>query len=144
MAKRTPTNKFGSVKATPLFQGIPGLEFDNMDKDDVTALTDEQRATVFLSKYLELEHPLTQFKIYFQNSVKGEAWEFKELKRFFIQLVVSGKWTEEKFITVVNSIYRDNQTMTAPTLDARGKFFDQGRLVAPDAKPINPRRRGRI
>lgn len=142
--KKRPSNKFGSKKATPLFQGIPGLEFDGMAPEDVIATTPEQKAGAFLSRYLEIEHPLTQFKTYFQNSVKGEAWEFKELKRFYIQLVVSGKWTEAKFITVVNSIYRDNHSMTAPTLDARGKFFDQGSLKGPDDKPGNSRRRGRI
>lgn len=142
MAKKKPS-KFGAAKHDPLLIGNRGLDFENLKPAEVVELTDEQKATAFLSRYLETEHPISRYRPYFEASVKGEAWELKELKQFYLQLVVSGKWSEDKFIEIVNSIYRDNQVMSAVVLDARGRMFDNGALKEP-VKRGNSRRRGRI
>jgi len=146
LAKKT--SKFGSAKADPLLQGLPGLEFDNLTAAEITATTDEQKAEAFISRYIESfkedeDKGASRWKSYFGASVKGEAWELREVKRFFIQLVVSEKWSEEKFVSVVNSIYRDHLVLNVPTLDARGKFFDQGRM-SNSPRRGESRRRGRI
>lgn len=142
MGKKKPS-KFGAAKHDPLLQGNRGLDFSNLKPAEVVELTDEQKATAFLSRYLEVEHPISRFHTYFESSVKGEAWELKELKQFYLKLVVAGKWSEEKFITVANSIYRDNQVMSAVVLDARGRMYDNGGLKEPE-KRGSSRRRGRI
>lgn len=136
-------SKFDSVKNDPLFQQQPGLIFDNLSPESVIELTEDQKMTSFVSRYLANEHPISRFKDYFEASVKGEAWELKELKLLYKKLVLSEKWSEEKFVAVVNSIYRDKQFMTEPTLDARGKMFDQGRLVSTE-KTVSSRRKGRL
>lgn len=146
MAKKT--SKFGSAKADPLLQGLPGLEFDNHTPAEITATTDAQKAEVFISRFVESfkeddDGGKDRWSKYFGASVKGEAWELKELKRFYIQLVVSGKWSEEKFTAVVHSIYRDYQIMSVLSLDARGKFYDQGRLTGAIERGSS-RRKGRI
>lgn len=141
MTKRK--TKFDSVRKDPLLQQQPGLVFDGLLPEEVIQLTDEQKATAFISRYLEVERPFSSFPEYFKSSVKGEAWELRELKTHFKNLVITEKWTEKKFISVVNSIYRDNQIMSIPSLDARGRIFDQGRLSS--GKPeTSSRRRGRI
>lgn len=142
MSKRKPS-KFGAAKHDPLLTGAPGLNFENLKPAEVVELTDSQKATAFLSRYLETEHPISRYRAYFESSVKGEAWEMKELKQFYLKLVVAGKWSEEKFIEVANSIFRDKQVLSAVVLDARGRMYDNGAL-----KPAEPRgssrRRGRI
>lgn len=142
MTKRK--TKFGSVKRDPLLQQLPGLAFDNLDPAQVIELTDSQKATAFISRYLATEHPISNYRAYFESSIKGEAWELKELKGFFIELVIANKWSEEKLIAVVNSIYRDNQIMSIPSVDARGRMYDQGRLVDPKEQIVSSRRKGRI
>lgn len=142
------TSKFGSVRADPLLQGIPGLGFDNLTPDEVIATTDKQKAEVFISNFVESfkddeDGGTERWSSYFGGSVKGEAWELRELKQFYIQLVVSGKWSEDKFSTVIHSMYRDHQVMSVLGLDARGKFYDQGRLEG-SVKRGSSRRRGRI
>lgn len=141
MAKKK--TKFDSVKRDPLLQQLPGLQFDNLDPAQVIELTPAQQATAFISRYLETEHPLSRYQAYFESSLKGEGWELRELKNFFLDLVVSGKWTEDKLITVVNSIYQDNQIMSVPSLDARGRMYDQGRLGFKEQEQSS-RRKGRI
>ncbi len=141
--RKKKTSKFESAKADPLLRQAPGIQFDNIEAADIIELTDAQKATAFLSRYLETEHPISRFHSYFEASVKGEAWEMKELKRFYSQLVIPGKWSEEKFIAIANGIYEDNQLMTAVVLDARGRLFDNGSLK-PKEKPGQSRRRGRI
>lgn len=138
--KRT---KFDSVKKDPLLQQHEGLQFDNLFPDEVIELTDEQKATAFISRYLERERPISTYNSYFKNSAKGEAWELKELKDYFILLVASEKWSEEKFVAVVNSIYAENQIMSIPSLDVRGRMYDQGSLRT-SGKKVTSRRRGRI
>jgi len=141
--RKKKTSKFESAKADPLLRQAPGLQFDNITTAELIELTDAQKATAFLSRYLETEHPISRFHSFFEASVKGEAWELRELKRFYSQLVIPKKWSEEKFIEVANSIYQDNQLMTAVVLDARGRLFDNGSLK-PREKPGESRRRGRI
>lgn len=142
MAKKKPS-KFGVARRDPLLTGLPGLEFEEIETAEVIELTPEQKATAFLTRYLETERPISCFNSYFEASVKGEAWELKELKNFYRKLVVPDKWSEEKFVSVVNSIYRDNQVMSAVVLDARGRMFDNGAFKEPD-KRGSSRRRGRI
>lgn len=142
MAKKKPS-KFGVARRDPLLTGLPGLDFETIETAEVIELTPEQKATAFLTRYLETERPISRYHSYFEASVKGEAWELKELKNFYGKLVATEKWTEEKFISVVNSIYRDNQVMSAVVLDARGRMFDNGAFKEPE-KRGNSRRRGRI
>lgn len=136
-----------SLKNNPLFQQQPGLVFDNLNPEDAIELTDAQKATGFISRYLDhlKEGDLYHKKLepYFKGSVKDWGWELRDFKRFYITLVVSKKWTEEKYITVLDSIIADNQTLGEITLDIRGKMYDQGRLQK-NEKTVPSRRRGRI
>lgn len=134
----------GSARNDPFLSGLKGLDFDGVDEEEITELTDEQKATVFLSKYQEKYDPFITFKNYFEASVKGEAWDMRELKNYYLKLVVRGNWSEEKLVTVVNSIYRDNQTMSPVVIDARGRKYDNGSLRVPSETGTNSRRRGRI
>ncbi len=136
-------SKFGSIKADPLFHRAQSLEFEDFDSEEILELTEDQKASAFLSEYLENHNPIGYYPKYFASSVKGEAWELKELKQFYIRLVLSKKWSEEKFIAVVNSIYRDNQVMSTIVLDARGRIFDNGGLREVEGRGSS-RRRGRI
>lgn len=140
-------SKAGSIKNDPLFQQQPGLEFDNLKAGESIELTDSQKATGFISRYLDhlKEGDLYHEKLepYFKGSVKDWGWELRDFKRFYVQLVVSGKWPEKKYIVVLDSIIADNQILGDVVLDVRGKMYDQGRLEA-SGQSVPSRRRGRI
>lgn len=140
-------SKHGSVKNDPLFQHQPGLTFDDMSSDEVIELTDEQKATGFVSRYLDhlkADGQYEKFEPYFKGSVKDWGWELRDFKRFYVKLVVSEKWTEDKFITVLDSVISDNAILGELILDARGKMYDQGRLKNAGRPKESSRRRGRI
>lgn len=135
------------VKRNPLLQGHPGLEFDNLTPEEVIATTDDQKTETFLSRYLESFHGdrdggTDRFSRYFGSSAKGEAWELRDIKLHYKNLVLSGKWEEDKFVAVLNSLYEDHLLITPLTLEARGKFYDQGKLRG--GPRGYARRRGRI
>jgi hypothetical protein len=140
-------SKSGSLKNDPLFQQQPALQFDNLQPEEAIELTDAQKAAGFISRYLDhlKEGDLYHKKLepYFKGSVKDWGWELRDFKRFYLQLVVSGKWPEKKFITVLDSIISDNQILGDVVLDVRGKMYDQGRLEGV-GQSVPSRRRGRI
>jgi hypothetical protein len=140
-------SKAGSLKNDPLFQQQPALQFDNLEPEEAIELTDAQKAAGFISRYLDhlKEGDLYHKKLepYFKGSVKDWGWELRDFKRFYVHLVVSGKWEEKKFITVLDSIISDNQILGDVVLDVRGKMYDQGRLEA-TGQSVPSRRRGRI
>jgi len=134
----------GSARKDPFLTGLKGLQFEGINEEEISELTDEQKATAFLSRYQEKYDPFIAFKNYFEASVKGEAWDMRELKNYYLKLVIRGNWSEEKLITVVNSIYRENQSMSPTVVDARGRKYDNGALRVPAEPGKNSRRRGRI
>lgn len=141
-------SKSGSIKNDPLFQQQPALTFDNLEPEEAIELTDAQKAAGFISRYLDhlKEGDLYHKKLepYFKGSVKDWGWELRDFKRFYVKLVLSGKWTEEKYVTVLDTILGDNQMLGEVVLDARGKMHDQGRLAPAGKKAVPSRRRGRI
>lgn len=140
---KKPVSKFDSVKNDPLLQGKKGLEFDNISESESTELTPAQKATVFLSKYMDVIDPIDTYSDYFHTSAKGEAWELKDIKTQYVNLVVSEKWSEEKYVAVINDIFENRAIFSPLTLDIRGRMYEQGSLSSQQRLARN-KRRGRL
>lgn len=143
MVAKKPSSKFGSIKATPLFQGETGLSFDNVASEEVIELTDEQKASRFLSKYQELVDPFVTYREYFEASAKGSGWDLKDVKTQYIKLVLSGKWPEAKYVTVINDIFEHGAVFSPLVLDTRGRMYEQ-QALASQRRSASTRRRGRV
>ena len=130
-------------KRNPLMTGESGLSFDNILSEDITKLTDKQKAARFLSKYFEVVRPLTRFKEYFSSSAKTHAHIFKEIKSFYIKLVVTSKWSEKKFVACINDIFENKNILSVTTLDLAGIRYDKG-LLSAQVRIKENERRGRI
>lgn len=141
MGKKT---KHSAIKRDPAILGQPGLNFG---QGEYIEPTDEQKASAFISRYLDhmKEDNLYEEKLerYFKGSAKDWAWELRDFKLYYKQLVLSGKWAEEKFIAVLDGIISDVQVVNAVTFDIRGKWYDRSETGRPDASRQS-RRRGRV
>lgn len=118
-----------SARRHPLMLGERPLLALDEDEGDDTYLTDEQQATRFMSRWQEKVDPLIRYKDYFESSAKTSGHILKEIRRFYLQLVVNGNWSDGKFVAVVGKIMSDNQhTVNAPTLDVVGRQYDREQI----------------
>ena len=123
-----------SARRHPLMLGEQPLltldeDTDNSGSADDTYLTEEQQATRFMSRWQEKVNPLIRYKGYFESSAKTSGHIFKEIRRFYLQLVVNGNWSDGKFVAVVGKIMSDNQhTVNTPTLDVVGRQYDREQI----------------
>lgn len=120
------------IKRTPLMLGHQGLVFENVPEEDVTKLTDDQKASRFLSKYQQVVDPITTYEDYFESSVKSVDFIFKEIKTFYKKLVLQSNWTERKYVASVNNIFANNMILGVVSLDRSGRFYDLGILDKTD------------
>jgi len=118
------------IKRNPLMSGSEGLSFDNIESEELILLTDSQKSEKFLSKYLEVVHPFTRFKEYFNSSAKTNSHLLKEIKTFYIKLVLSEKWSEKKYVACINDIFENKLVLGVTTLDLAGIKFDKGQLAS--------------
>lgn len=130
------SNKNLPIKRTPIMLGQQGLNFGNIPEEDVTKLTDDQKAARFLSKYQQVVDPVITYEDYFRSSAKSIDFIFKEIKTYYKKLVVNGDWSERKYVASVNNILENKMIFGVISLDRAGLFFDRGLLD----KPKNERR----
>lgn len=115
-----------SIRRHPLYQGEPTLDFG--EDLDITELTEEQKCSLFLSKYQELVDPLVKYEKYFNSTAKGIDHIFRDVKLYYKKLVLEGTWTEKKYVTVLDDIFSNRAIFSVVTLDRAGLMFDRGGL----------------
>lgn len=118
------------AKRNPLLQGVPPLEFEGDAKEEYSKLTDAQEADRFLSRWLEVMHPFTKYKRYFEETDKNSDRVLKEIKNNYLKHVVRGTWPERKFVVIVDSILINKFSFTPKVFEGREKLFEEGRLEA--------------
>lgn len=138
-AKRV--SKHSAAKHDPFLQGKQNL-FGDLQVD-AEVLTDEQKATAFLTKYQELVDPFETYKLYFQSSAKSEAWNMKDVKLYYTQLVLSGRWSEKKYVTVINDVFENGAVFSPVTLETKGRIYEEEGLSS-QRRAASSRRRGRL
>lgn len=119
-----------SAKRNPLLQGELPLDFEGENKEDYSKLTEKQEADRFMSKWLEVMHPFTKYKRYFEETDKDADRVLKEIKNNYMKHVVRGSWPERKFVVIVDSILVSKFSFTPKVFEGREKLFEEGRLEA--------------
>lgn len=113
--------------------GQQGLIFENVPEEDVTKLTDDQKAARFLSKYQSVVDPMVTYASYFESSAKSVDFIFKEIKTYYKKLVIQSNWTERKYVAAVNNILENKLILGVVSLDRSGLFYDRGILDKDDS-----------
>lgn len=129
-----------AIKRTPLMIGQQGLNFGNILEEDVTKLTDDQKAKRFLSKYQEVVDPIVTYEDYFHSSAKSIDFIFKEIKTYYKKLVLESGWTERKYVASVNNILENKMIFGIMSLDRSGLFYDRGLLDKNERRDRSPAR----
>jgi len=111
-----------------LHQGLPGLEFPNIKPEDLIALTPEQKSEKFLTKYMQIVDPIIRYSEYFDSTAKEISVIYKQIKVGYINLVVTEKWTEKKYVAVINRIFEQKSEINTFILDRIGFMYDNGVL----------------
>lgn len=137
-----PTDKKNlPIKRTPIMLGQKGLAFGNIPEEDVTKLTDKQKTSQFISKYMQVFDPMERYKEYFESSAKGVDMILKEIKTYHKKLVLEKGWSERKYVAAVNNILENKMIFGVITLDRAGLLYDKGLLNNESNAPKTVRRR---
>ena len=115
------------AKRDPLLTGQEPLIADDEVEED-GYLTEEQEATIFMSRWQERVDPFVQYEEYFRSSAKSSGHILKEIRQFYIKLVVNGVWSDKKFVAVIDRLMQDSQYISAPSMDAVGRQYDRDRI----------------
>lgn len=117
-----------SRKRHPLYRDEPTLDFGQDFVLD--EMTEDQKADAFLSKYMDLVDPVGKYEKYFSSSAKNLDHILKEVKIYYKKLVVSGDWTEKKYVAVLDDIFTNRAVLSVMTLDSAGLRHDRGLLAS--------------
>lgn len=116
------------VKRNPLFSKQSPLEFDNVSAEELTALTDSQRADRFMSNWMQVMHPFSTYRRYFDETPKSEDRILRDVKNYYSRYVVKGGWGEKKYVMIVDSILTNRLQLTPSVFDKTEKLYEGGRL----------------
>lgn len=130
------------VRRNPLMQRQAPLAFDGLEAEELLELTEDQKADRFLSRWMELVDPFVTYKRVFPRGDSDQKRILKEIKNFYKRYVLGEGWTEQKYVTVVNSIL-DVRGVTSPkTIEKHGVLYDNEALPS-QIKDRRARRRTR-
>lgn len=108
------------IKRDPFFNGaMKPLDFGDMT-EDLMAKTDDDKASKFLSDYMETVDPVAKYKSYFQASGKDTGHILRDVKLMYKRLVLEGKWSEEKLIDAFDTIFSEFIELNTVTMDRVG------------------------
>lgn len=119
-----------SAKRNPLMQRATPLQFDGLDKEDLIALTDEQKADRFLSRWMDLMHPFSTFKAAFKGGEKDHKRILREIKNFYTRYVLNEGWEERKYVMVINGLLDARMPVSPASIERFGKKYDDESLPA--------------
>lgn len=123
-------------KDHPGYMGMSPLVLDNGPVS--TELTDDQKADFFLAKYMENVHPITLYADYFKSGAKDIEIILRDIKLYYKKLVLKGTITEKEYVTILDSIMRDNRPMSQYSFDYQVRAMNNRK------KAQEPERRGRL
>lgn len=112
-------------KRDPHLLGLVPLEFDNVSVDELTELTEKDKATLFLMTFQETFDPFKRFDYYFRSSAKEKDRILAEIKNYYTRLVERGDWSEKKYAKVLVRIFETNSPITVESFDKIGLLIDR-------------------
>lgn len=118
------------TKRHPFLQGEKTLLDDIFEEDEeiFEELTPNQKADVFLSKYMEKIDPIVRYEKYFNKNVKGIDLIFREVKNYYKKTVIEKEWPEEKYIVVLDELFKNDNNLNIYVVDRFGKMYDNKAL----------------
>lgn len=112
--RRTP------IKRDPFFTGaMKPLDFGEFT-EDIMAKTDDDKASKFLSDYMETTNPVGTYKSYFNGSAKDAGHILRDVKLMYKRLVLEGAWSEAKLIEALDTVFREFLDLNTVTMDRVG------------------------
>lgn len=131
--RRTP------IKRDPFFTGaMKPLDFGD-ETETLMEMSDDDKASKFLSDYMDVNNPVGKHKKYFASSAKDTGHILRDVKLFYKRLVLTGKWDEEKFTDVLDLIFAELLDFNTVTMDRVGLRVERKKLGSTN----NRRRRKR-
>lgn len=127
-----------ATKHHPIAQSSNMLDLDIGFEEE---LTDEQKADLFMSKYMDTMKPLERYSKYFESSAKSFEHILRDVKLNYKKLVLNGSWTERKYVTVIDDILTNRSVLSVITLDRGGLMYDKNNLASQRNSRGNGRRR---
>lgn len=120
--------KNSSAKRNPLLQRATPLSFDNVHDEEIMALTPVQEADRFLSRWMEVIDPFVTYRKMFPAGGADEKRMLKEIKNFYMRLVLRENWTEEKYVTVINELLEARITVGLSSLLRFSELYEKQQL----------------
>lgn len=116
-----------------------GLNFDNLTQSVV--LSNEEKASYFMSQYNEIVDPFRRFPGYWRNSSVDFDITLHQLREGYKRYVLGEfHWSEDKFVTVVNEIFERELSFNQFSFDRISRLYEREEL---DSQNQRARRRSR-
>lgn len=116
-----------------------GLKFDNAEQSVV--LSNEEKASFFMSQYNEIVDPFRRYPHYFENSAIDYDIILGNLRDGYKRYVLgSFHWSEDKFVTIVNEIFERELHFNQFSFDRISKLYEREEL---DSQNQRAQRRAR-
>ena len=142
------TRKPKNVRSTPIgkdatLAGASSL-FDALEVDDApeVEITDQEKASFFLSHYMSDVDPIVRYERYFEDSVKDVDLIFHDVKLYYTKLVLNGTWDEAKYVRVLDRVFTTNKPLNVYTFDTFGRLYDNGSMDPGKRKVVRRRTNG--
>lgn len=130
-----------AAKHNPLFSKKTPLAFDNASEDELTTLTDSQKADRFMSNWMQVMRPFYHYKRYFEDIPKSQDRVLREVKNYYSKYVAKGDWGEKKYVMIVDSILTNRFPLTPSVFEKTEKLYEEGRLEVQVQEKRKRRRR---
>jgi len=135
MSARAKRNIVGTPlkRSQRLLNPQGALNFDNTT--EAVVLSDEEKASYFMSEYNSIVDPFTRFPGYWSNTALDFDIILAKLREGYKRYVLgSFGWTEDKFVTVVNEIFERDMTFTQFSFDRISRLYDREDLDSQNAR----------
>jgi hypothetical protein len=111
-----------SSRRSPEHQGQPSL-FEGTDEDHDT-VSDESKATNFLSRFQYYIKPFSKYSNYFNSSGMDRGHICSEIKRHYIDYVLGFGWSERKYVYALEYVFFNNKPLLEETVYDGGMDYD--------------------
>jgi len=126
MSARAKRNIVGTPlkRSARLLNPQGALSFDNATESVV--LSEEEKASYFMSEYNRIVDPFTRFPGYWSSTALDFDITLAKIRDGYKRYVLgSFGWTEDKYVTVVNELFERDMTFTQFSFDRISRLYDR-------------------
>lgn len=119
--------RISAYKNPHYLENLP-LEFDNYSTEDTMSLTVEEKQERFMSKYLHVIRPFSQYAEYYPAVQTQPQVFLKMVKNFYKTYVIGEKWSEEKYVKVIDHLCVKYYKLSHKSIVKYGEVYERGDL----------------